>query len=63
MIVDVAGDEDAVDFGMRLIGDDEIAHRVDVEPVAEDVRVRPVTDRNEQPLHRDVARVARDRVA
>ena len=40
MVVDVAGDEHAVDLGAGLVVDDEVALRVDLEPVAERLRVR-----------------------
>ena len=35
MVVDVAGDEHAVDLRAGLVVDDEVALRVDLEPVAE----------------------------
>ena len=41
MIVDVAGDEHAVDLGAGLVVDDQVALLVDVEPVPERLRVRP----------------------
>ena len=40
MVVDVAGDEDALDLGVGLVVDDEVALRVDLEPVAERLGVR-----------------------
>ena len=52
MVVDVAGDEDAVDLRAGLVVDHEVALLVDVEPVAEHVGVRPVADRDEQALDR-----------
>ena len=39
MVVDVAGDEHAVDLRAGLVADDEVALLVDLEPVAEDLRV------------------------
>ena len=52
MVVDVAGDEHALDLGAGLVVDDEVALRVDLEPVAEAVRVGRVADRDEQALDR-----------
>src|SRR4051812_36144848 len=48
VVVDVAGDEDALDLRVRLVADVEIAHRVDVEPVAEDLGVGSIPDRHEE---------------
>ena len=52
MVVDVAGDEDAVDLRGGLVVDHEIALRVDLEPVAEDLGVGLVADRHEQAVDR-----------
>src|SRR4051795_824639 len=48
MVVNIAGDENAVDLRARLVAHDEVSLLVDIEPVTERVRVRLVTDRDEQ---------------
>ena len=58
VIVDVAGDEDAVDLRAGLVAHDEVAHRVDLEPVAEDVGVRLVADGDEQAVDLQRRRLA-----
>src|SRR4051794_13870330 len=63
VVVHVPGDEDAVDLRVRLVGHDQVALVVDVEPVFERVGVRLVTDGDEQALDRFVDFVAVDRVA
>ena len=63
MVVDVAGDEDAVDLGAGLVVDDEIALLVDVEPVAEGLGVGPVADGDEDAVDRQALLLAGDRVA
>ena len=52
MVVDVAGDEDALDLRVGLVVDDEVALLVDVEPVAEGLGVRPIADGDEQAIDR-----------
>src|SRR4051794_29729151 len=63
MVVDITGDEDSIDLRVRLVSDDQVALVVDIEPVAERVRVRLVTDRHEQSFDRFVDFISVDRIA
>src|SRR5439155_16115633 len=63
VIVDVAGDEHALDLRAGLVANEEVALLVDLEPIAEDLRVRPIADRDEQALHVDVPNLVGRRVA
>src|ERR671912_1784328 len=47
MVVDVAGDEHAIDLPAGLVVDHEVARRVDLEPLAERLRVRAIADGDE----------------
>ena len=62
MVVDVAGDEDAVDLGAGLVVDDEVALLVDVEPVAEGLGVGAIADGDEDAVDIEPALVAGPRV-
>ena len=55
VVVDVAGDEHAVDLRAGLVVDDEVARLVDLEPVAEGLGVGPVADGDEQAVERHPA--------
>src|SRR6185436_19206946 len=52
VVVDVAGDEDALDPCVSFIVDDEVALGVDLEPVLERLGVGAVADRDEQAVDR-----------
>ncbi len=63
MVVHVAGDEHAIDLRAGLVVDDEVACLVDLEPVAEGLRVGAIADRDEQAVERHARLLAGHRVA